>query len=223
MRSSRRETKTAEGCLPRHPQPRWHATDRSSVVVYLAPSVTPAPTGGPGECKRIAGPHPRTVAPMPTAPYGSWASPISLDDLTAGSTAFSAVRIDGDSLYWLEAHPDQAGRTSLWRRDLAAAARRSSSPQPRPTSATACTSTGAASTTSAAVSSSTPSSPTAGSTGSPTAPPPYRSRRWGRIDMPTSRCIPSAGWRLPCERTTPGPAEPVNTIVAIELDESRRR
>ena len=55
---------------------------------------------------------------MAIAPYGSWSSPISLDDLTAGSTTLSAARIDGDDLYWLEAHPEQAGRTSLWRRGL---------------------------------------------------------------------------------------------------------
>jgi dipeptidyl aminopeptidase/acylaminoacyl peptidase len=55
---------------------------------------------------------------MAVAPYGSWSSPISLDDLTAGSITLSAPRIDGENLYWLEAHPEQAGRTSLWRRGL---------------------------------------------------------------------------------------------------------
>ena len=54
---------------------------------------------------------------MPTtAPYGSWRSPIGIDDLTAGSVGLDAVRVDGDDLYWLESRPDQAGRVSLWRR-----------------------------------------------------------------------------------------------------------
>ena len=51
-----------------------------------------------------------------TAPYGSWRSPIGVEDLTAGSTGLDAVRVDGDDLYWLESRPDQGGRVSLWRR-----------------------------------------------------------------------------------------------------------
>ena len=51
-----------------------------------------------------------------TAPYGSWRSPIGVEDLTAGSTGLNAVQVDGDDLYWLESRPDQGGRVSLWRR-----------------------------------------------------------------------------------------------------------
>src|SRR5215210_1859744 len=54
-----------------------------------------------------------------TAPYGSWASPISVHTLTTAAIGLSAVSIDGDELYWLESHPDQAGRVSLWRRAVA--------------------------------------------------------------------------------------------------------
>ena len=54
-----------------------------------------------------------------TAPYGSWRSPIGVEDLTAGSTGLDAVRVDGDDLYWLESRPDQGGRVSLWRRAFA--------------------------------------------------------------------------------------------------------
>ncbi|MBB3327821.1 S9 family peptidase [Microlunatus antarcticus] len=54
-----------------------------------------------------------------TAPYGSWRSPIGVEDLTAGSTGLDAARVDGDDLYWLESRPDQGGRVSLWRRPLA--------------------------------------------------------------------------------------------------------
>ena len=51
-----------------------------------------------------------------TAPYGSWRSPLGVEDLTAGSTGLDAVRVDGDDLYWLESRPDQGGRVSLWTR-----------------------------------------------------------------------------------------------------------
>ncbi len=54
-----------------------------------------------------------------TAPYGSWASPVTVDQLTSASVGLSEVRVDGDALYWLEAHPEQAGRCSVWRAPLA--------------------------------------------------------------------------------------------------------
>ncbi|SEQ74137.1 prolyl oligopeptidase family serine peptidase [Microlunatus flavus] len=53
------------------------------------------------------------------APYGSWRSPVGVDDLTAGTVRLDAVRVDGPDLYWLESRPDQGGRTSLWTRPLA--------------------------------------------------------------------------------------------------------
>jgi dipeptidyl aminopeptidase/acylaminoacyl peptidase len=56
---------------------------------------------------------------MPTADYGTWASPISAEALVSTVVGLSAVRIDGDHLYWLESHAEQAGRTGLWRRPLA--------------------------------------------------------------------------------------------------------
>jgi dipeptidyl aminopeptidase/acylaminoacyl peptidase len=52
------------------------------------------------------------------APYGSWTSPVSVEQLLSTAAGFSAVRIDGDQLYWLEARPDQGGRMSLWHRPL---------------------------------------------------------------------------------------------------------
>ena len=54
-----------------------------------------------------------------TAPYGSWASPVTLDQLTSASVGLSEVRVDGTHLYWLESHADQAGRCSVWRAPLA--------------------------------------------------------------------------------------------------------
>jgi dipeptidyl aminopeptidase/acylaminoacyl peptidase len=56
---------------------------------------------------------------MPTADYGTWASPISVEALVSAVVGLSAVRIDGDQLYWLEARPDQGGRVAIWRRALA--------------------------------------------------------------------------------------------------------
>ncbi|HSU35220.1 MAG TPA: prolyl oligopeptidase family serine peptidase [Propionibacteriaceae bacterium] len=55
---------------------------------------------------------------MTTAPYGSWASSISVESLTSGSVGLGSVQIDGDQLYWLESYADQGGRTTLWRRPL---------------------------------------------------------------------------------------------------------
>ena len=55
---------------------------------------------------------------MTTAPYGSWSSPVTVDQLTGGSVGLSAVRVDGVDLYWLEARADQGGRCSIWRAPL---------------------------------------------------------------------------------------------------------
>ncbi len=52
---------------------------------------------------------------MTVAPFGSWTSPIAIEELTSGSVGLSAVSLDGDTVYWLESRPDQGGRTSLWR------------------------------------------------------------------------------------------------------------
>ena len=56
---------------------------------------------------------------MSTEPYGSWASPLTVEHLTSASTGLAAVRIDGDQLYWLESRADQGGRSSVWRRAVA--------------------------------------------------------------------------------------------------------
>ena len=59
---------------------------------------------------------------MTTAPYGSWTSALSAEELTSASVGLSAVRLDGSTVYWLESRADQAGRTSLWRAPLAGGA-----------------------------------------------------------------------------------------------------
>ena len=53
------------------------------------------------------------------APYGSWVSPVSVEQLTSSSVGLSAVQIDGRHVYWLEVRADEGGRASLWRRHIA--------------------------------------------------------------------------------------------------------
>ncbi len=55
---------------------------------------------------------------MNTAPYGSWVSPLAIDQLASASIGLGAVRIDGDQVYWMESRADQGGRSSLWRRTI---------------------------------------------------------------------------------------------------------
>jgi dipeptidyl aminopeptidase/acylaminoacyl peptidase len=54
-----------------------------------------------------------------TAPYGSWTSPVTVDQLTSASVGLGEVQVDGDDLYWLESHADQGARCSVWRSPLA--------------------------------------------------------------------------------------------------------
>jgi dipeptidyl aminopeptidase/acylaminoacyl peptidase len=46
-------------------------------------------------------------------------SPISIDQLTTSSVGLSAVQVDGRHLYWLEVRAEEGGRASLWRRLIA--------------------------------------------------------------------------------------------------------
>lgn len=55
---------------------------------------------------------------MPSAPYGSWPSPVTVDHLTSASVGLSEVRIDGGTLFWLESRADQGGRIGVWRAPL---------------------------------------------------------------------------------------------------------
>ena len=52
-----------------------------------------------------------------SSPYGSWPSPITSDLIVAQSIALSEVRLDGDSIYWLEARPQEQGRLVVVRAD----------------------------------------------------------------------------------------------------------
>jgi hypothetical protein len=50
-----------------------------------------------------------------TAPYGSWQSPITSDLIVTQSIGLSEVRFDGQSIYWLEARPQEQGRNVVVR------------------------------------------------------------------------------------------------------------
>jgi dipeptidyl aminopeptidase/acylaminoacyl peptidase len=50
-----------------------------------------------------------------TAPYGSWQSPITSDLIVTQSIGLSEVRFDGQSVYWLEARPQEQGRNVVVR------------------------------------------------------------------------------------------------------------
>ncbi len=49
------------------------------------------------------------------APYGSWRSPIRVDDLVGDNVTLAEPWLDGDDVYWLEGRPAEAGRRVLVR------------------------------------------------------------------------------------------------------------
>jgi dipeptidyl aminopeptidase/acylaminoacyl peptidase len=51
------------------------------------------------------------AAAQTEAPYGSWASKISIADVTQSSAALDALMVDGEALYALEQRPAEQGRT----------------------------------------------------------------------------------------------------------------
>ena len=54
--------------------------------------------------------------PEPTvAPFGSWASPIRIDDVVRDEIGLGEPRLDGDDSYWIEARPSESGRRVLVR------------------------------------------------------------------------------------------------------------
>jgi hypothetical protein len=52
------------------------------------------------------------------APYGAWASPITIELLLNGAVVLGrgAARWDGNDLYWTEARPTEGGRQVIVRR-----------------------------------------------------------------------------------------------------------
>jgi len=49
------------------------------------------------------------------APYGAWKSPISADAILADSVKLGSIAIAGDTVWWTEGRPQEAGRTVLMR------------------------------------------------------------------------------------------------------------
>jgi len=47
------------------------------------------------------------------APYGSWESPITAENVSAAGVRLSSVSVDGDDVYWLEGRPLEGGRSVL--------------------------------------------------------------------------------------------------------------
>ncbi len=50
------------------------------------------------------------------APYGTWVSPVTPQMMTEAAIGLSGLAVDGETLYWLESRPAEAGRTCLCRR-----------------------------------------------------------------------------------------------------------
>ncbi|HEU5150801.1 MAG TPA: prolyl oligopeptidase family serine peptidase [Iamia sp.] len=49
-------------------------------------------------------------------PYGTWPSPLAVEDLVAGASAVGEVRVDADDVWWSESRPAEGGRSELVRR-----------------------------------------------------------------------------------------------------------
>ena len=52
---------------------------------------------------------------MTVAPYGSWKSPISAEQLARGGVGLAELRTDGDAVLWLELRPAEGGRQVICR------------------------------------------------------------------------------------------------------------
>lgn len=50
-----------------------------------------------------------------TAPYGTWASPITADMLVTGGAVITEVVPDGESVWWAESRPAEGGRVAIMR------------------------------------------------------------------------------------------------------------
>jgi hypothetical protein len=65
-----------------------------------------------------------------TAPYGSSKSPITSDLIVTQSISLSEVRFDGQTVYWLEARPQEQGRNVVVREGGAVASTTDLVPKP---------------------------------------------------------------------------------------------
>ena len=53
---------------------------------------------------------------MTVGPYGSWASPITSDLVTADAVRLDQVMLDGPDIYWTESQPEKKGRYLIYRK-----------------------------------------------------------------------------------------------------------
>ncbi|MGL5081960.1 MAG: S9 family peptidase [Microcoleaceae cyanobacterium] len=53
------------------------------------------------------------MTPPTIAPYGSWKSPITADQIVAGTIGLGSLTWDGRDIYWLEGRPAEQGRNVL--------------------------------------------------------------------------------------------------------------
>ena len=56
--------------------------------------------------------EPAETGPV-TLPYGSWPSPIRVDDIVGGAVRLSDPWVDGDDVYWIEGRPAEKGRSVI--------------------------------------------------------------------------------------------------------------
>src|SRR3954452_4657185 len=57
------------------------------------------------------------MAERRVAPYGSWASPITIDMAVSASTSLREPRLARGEIYWTEARPEEGGRQVIVRLD----------------------------------------------------------------------------------------------------------
>jgi len=53
---------------------------------------------------------------MPSAPYGSWKSPITAELIASGTVGLGQSALDGDDTCWVEMRPAEGGRSLVVRR-----------------------------------------------------------------------------------------------------------
>ncbi|HSG90491.1 MAG TPA: hypothetical protein VLA56_14845, partial [Pseudomonadales bacterium] len=51
------------------------------------------------------------------APFGTWTSPVTADDLLRGALGLAFARAVDGACYWMESRPGEGGRTTIVRRD----------------------------------------------------------------------------------------------------------
>ncbi|MEO7118125.1 MAG: prolyl oligopeptidase family serine peptidase, partial [Candidatus Limnocylindrales bacterium] len=54
-----------------------------------------------------------STSDLSVRPYGAWPSPISADMVVAGARSLREARVDGDTIYWIEARADEGGRYAI--------------------------------------------------------------------------------------------------------------